>query len=293
MRRARTVSISPTFHFACAACIAACSGRSVGASASFGAADGDDTYGGEIETTDASLSDDFGEPANPLPLSTPSSTVDAAALANANQGANADADVLDADPNADATAKDAGPDGSCASPLVPGDVAIDELMIESVAGTGDYGEWIEVRSNVDCMANLRGLHGECPRGAKVATFDVMEDTWVPARGSFVIADSGDPAVNHDLPGLLLLWFGQPGDVLRNKGSTITLSLDGVLLDTVTYPALALKVGSSWAFPSDCDPSSRSDFGRWKQSTASWFPAFLGTPNGPNVDVACDDPTADP
>ena len=53
------------------------------------------------------------------------------------------------------------------------------------------------------------------------------------RGTFVVADSSDPAINHDLPGTIVVWFGHTGDVLRNMGSTITVSLDGVLLDTVT------------------------------------------------------------
>jgi hypothetical protein len=60
----------------------------------------------------------------------------------------------------------------------------------------------------------------------------------------------------------------------------------VLVDSITYPALKLSVGKSWAFPADCDPSLRSDFAKWQPSTYSFFPAFFGTPNAPNVDVQC-------
>ncbi len=182
---------------------------------------------------------------------------------------------------------DAGGGGLCAAPLSPADLMIDELMIESVAGAGDYGEWLEVTSTLDCAVNLQGLHGECPHGAKVATFDVTDDTWVPARGTFVVADSSDPVLNHYLPGTVVNWLGQPGDVLRNKGTTVTLSVAGVVIDTLTYPALTLTVGASLAFPSDCDPTLRADFTRWKTSAASWFPGFRGTPNAPNTDVSCD------
>jgi hypothetical protein len=198
-----------------------------------------------------------------------------------------DDDETDARANsAPDTAMNTTPDGACRQPLAPGDLRIDELMIESVAGAGDDGEWIEIESALDCTANLNGLHGECPRGAKVTTFDVTGDLWIPPGGTFVVADSSDPAINHDVPGMVVIWFGHTGDVLRNKGSTITVSLNGTLLDTVTYPALTLAVGDSVAFPSDCDPTLRSDFTQWKRSTASWFPGFLGTPNAPNTDVKC-------
>jgi hypothetical protein len=181
---------------------------------------------------------------------------------------------------------DAGEGGVCSKPLASGDLVIDELMIESVAGTGDYGQWLEVRSTLGCALDLRGLHGECPRGKKVATFDVTEDLWIPAFGTFLVADSSDPAINHDLPGTLIVWSGGPGDVLRKKGTTITIESGGVLVDTVTYPAFTLVVGVSVSFPSDCPDDVRSDWTNWQTSTFSWFPAFFGTPNAANDDVSC-------
>lgn len=181
---------------------------------------------------------------------------------------------------------DAGPEGVCDRPLAPGDLLIDELMIESVAGTGDYGEWIEVQNTLDCTVDLRGLHGECPSGAKVRTLDVTDDVWILPGGTFVIADSDNPAENHYLPGTIVVWSGQPGDVLRNKGGTVSLMMNGALVDTVTYPALKLTVGTSVAFPANCPANSRSDWTAWQVSNASWFPGFLGTPNAPNDDVTC-------
>jgi hypothetical protein len=179
------------------------------------------------------------------------------------------------------------PPGACPSPLSPGDLAIDELMIESVSGTGDYGQWIEVMSLLPCAVNLRALHGDCVNGAKVRTFDVTEDMWIPPLGTFLVADSADPATNHDLPLPLLVWAGQPGDVLRHKGGTIDLLVDGTLIDSLTFPALKLTVGASVEFPADCDLSERTDWTAWQTSVASYFPGFLGTPNAPNTDVTCD------
>jgi hypothetical protein len=181
---------------------------------------------------------------------------------------------------------DAGPDGVCAGPPVAGDLAIDELMIESVSGAGDHGEWLEVTSTRDCALNLRGLHGECPRGAKAATFDLNADFWIPAHGTFVVADSVSPAVDHDVPQPVVAWRNSLGDVLRNKGGTVTLRTNDVVIDTLTFPALTLTVGASVAFPAGCDPATRSDFSRWETSMASWFPGFRGTPNAPNTDVTC-------
>jgi|HubBroStandDraft_2_1064218.scaffolds.fasta_scaffold23015_2 hypothetical protein len=193
----------------------------------------------------------------------------------------------DGSPDDDAPSGDDGPpEGACTQPLAPGDLVIDELMIESVAGTGDYGEWLEVASALDCTVDLRGLHGECPRGAKVVTFDVSDDLWIPPHGFFVVADSVDPTVNHDLPGVVIGWLGSPGDVLRNDGTTITLSVAGTVIDTLTYPELSLTVGASMEFPSDCAPSQRTDFSTWQTATASWFPGFEGTPSAANTDVSC-------
>lgn len=181
---------------------------------------------------------------------------------------------------------DAGPDGICAPALSPGSLVIDELMIASVAGTGDYGEWLEVASGQDCAIDLIGLHGECPKGNKVITFDVPFHFWLPAKGTFIVADSSDPAINHDLPGAIIAWSGEPGDVLRNEGTTVTLLLDGTIIDSIVYPNLRATPGVSISFPSGCSPPQRADWTMWQPSITSWFPGYFGTPNAPNSDVQC-------
>ena len=230
---------------------------------------------------------DDGGPVVALPPADPATTDDASAI---DPGGDAGSPMDDeAGLTVDAQAGpplDAGPGGICPPPLLPGYLVIDELMIASVVGTGDHGEWLEVRSTRACALNLRGLHGDCPNGARVHTLDVEDDVWIPAKGTFVVADSSNTAINHDLPGVVVVWAGAPGDVLRNKGGTVTLTANGVLVDSVTYPSLALTPGASLAFADDCPPSARSDFTRWQTSVASWFPGFLGTPNAPNVDVHC-------
>ncbi len=181
---------------------------------------------------------------------------------------------------------DAGEGGVCPAPPGPRDLAIVELMIESTAGTGDHGEWIEVASTLGCALNLNGLSGNCPTGAKVSTFEITTDVWIPALGTFVVADSENPAINHALPGLVVPWSGEPGDVLRNAGATVTLLSNGAIVDSVTSPALKLTPGVSVAFPRDCPAALRPQWTAWQASIVSWFPAFRGTPNAPNDDVQC-------
>jgi hypothetical protein len=174
----------------------------------------------------------------------------------------------------------------CTTPFAPGDLAIVEMMIASQPGVGDHGEWLEVQNRRGCTANINGLRGEAPHGAGLRTVDVTVDTWVSSGGSFIVADSSDPALNHGLPGTVITWAGQPADVLHNGGDTLTLSVNGTVIDSVTYPALTLTACTSKSFPADCAPDQRANWKEWQDSTVSFSPAFYGTPNAPNLDVAC-------
>jgi hypothetical protein len=194
--------------------------------------------------------------------------------------------VPEAESGSSAPPLDAGSTGTCTAPPGPGDLIIDELMIESVDGTGDYGQWLEVMSTLPCAVNLRNLQGQCVNGAKVRTFYVTDDLWIPPGGTFLVADSADPAINNDLPGTLITWSGQPGDVLRKLGGTATLLSGETIVDSLTWPKMTLTPGTSIEFPSDCDPSLRTDFSSWQLAVSSWFPGFYGTPNAPNDDVQC-------
>lgn len=182
--------------------------------------------------------------------------------------------------------RDSASDAPCTQALEPGVLVVDEMMIESVAGTGDYGQWIEITSTSSCAVDLNGLHAECPVGSKVRTLDVGQDVWIPPGGRFIIADSTDPAINHYLPGTVLAWDGDPGSVLRKDGGTVSLMANGAIVDSVTWPKMAVVVGASVAFPDDCPPSERGDWTKWQTSTACWFPGFYGTPSAPNTDVSC-------
>ncbi len=182
-------------------------------------------------------------------------------------------------------AADTGP-VDCAS-LAPGDLVIVELMVASQSGSGDHGEWLEVKSTRACRLNLRGLHVESPRGPTSDTVDVTSDTYLAGGGSFLVADSTDATINHGLSGMVLAWQGSVGDALKNSGDTVALSIGGVLLDSITYDTtLPWLPGASLEFPASCAPSARTTWSSWRYPSQTYGGLYIGTPNGPNVDVAC-------
>lgn len=173
----------------------------------------------------------------------------------------------------------------CSGGLKAGDLAIVEIMIASKSGSGDSGEWVEIRSTRDCWLHLAGVSVESPRGTSgVDTASVSGAVDLAPNGTFVVADSDDATKNHGLTGTVLSWDAT--DVLKNDGDTITVKLGEVQIDKVTYPNLAAATaGNSVAFPADCESADRSDWLKWTASTDE-YGTLKGTPNGPNSDVAC-------
>jgi hypothetical protein len=189
---------------------------------------------------------------------------------------------------ADAGPADAGPIPKvyCDGPLAAGDLVLDELLVASRSGSGDDGEWVEIRSTRDCWLKLKGLTVASPRGAATTNqAQIAEDYELDPHGTFVVADSTDPLKNHGLPGKVFAW--DAADVLKNDGDVLKLELGATVIDTHTYPAFSnLTPGRSLAFPDDCAPGVRSDWTRWSLSFAEWKPTWKGTPNATNSDVAC-------
>jgi hypothetical protein len=185
-------------------------------------------------------------------------------------------------------ASDGGPVDKtyCLGPLAAGDLAIVELMISSRSGSGDDGEWVEIRSTRDCWLVLDGVAVESPRGTAAPNVATVAAGLELAPGAtFVVAGSADPGKNHGVPAPVFAWNAT--DVLKNDGDTVTVKAGGVVVDTLTYPALSnLTPGRSLAFPSDCAAGDRADWQRWSLTFASFAAGFQGTPNAPNADVAC-------
>jgi hypothetical protein len=248
--------------------------------------------------------DDPGEPVLPPPRPPDYDDPDSSALGGAGERGR---DAAGPKPEAGARppAEDAGvpppppppTDGGvttppqCPNPLGQGDLAIVEFMIQSQAGPGDRGEWVEIQSTRNCNLNVRGLHVESPRGAGPPdAVDVTDDLILPPNGTLIVADTLQPDLNHNLPGTVLSWNAT--DALKNDGDTIRLSVGGQLVDALTYGSWVLHVGRTVSFPVDCTWSQRSDWARWSWSFHVWQDApdggvpMKGTPNADNDDVTC-------
>jgi hypothetical protein len=173
---------------------------------------------------------------------------------------------------------DAGTAKPC-GPLAPGDLAIVEMMISSVTGQGDKGEWVEVQNTRDCTLTVSGLAFESPRGSATDRAEVTETLVLAPRSTFVV---GGP--NVTIPGKLFRWTGS--DVLKNSGDTARLVTTSAVIDEVTYPGYAFTTGVSLSFPTACSWTDRTSWDRWSASFKEWSPGFKGTPNADNTDVAC-------
>ncbi len=174
----------------------------------------------------------------------------------------------------------------CTGPMNAGDVKIVEMMIASVSGSGDRGEWIEMQNTLSCILNINGLSVQSPRGNSTDSANVTTDTLIPPGGAFVIADSSSSSDNHALPTAAVVATFEDYDVLKNSGDTINVFSGATLVDTLTYPSLAITAGRSLAFPADCQWSDRASWARWSMSFNVWSSPYEGTPGADNSDVSC-------
>lgn len=208
---------------------------------------------------------------------------------------SSDAGTYTAERKADAGRRDAqAPDAArsgdagrqmCPGPAGPGDLLITELMISSIKGAGDRGEWVEIRSTRNCWLNLLGVRIESPRGTDSDGFTFDTAFELPPQGSFIVAGSTEATTNGNLPGYVFSW--NASDVLKNDGDTVRVLLGSAVLDAVTYPRISnLVPGRSAAFPIDCRPEERANWARWSFSFYGYYGTFIGTPNTDNDDVAC-------
>ena len=236
---------------------------------------GDDFFGDDPTTSEEGLS----------PTANADSGAFTPAAARPASGSKDDAGAVTVDAGAD----DSGVAPAkvyCSGPLAAGDVVVTEMLITSRAGTGDDGEWVELTSTRSCWLKLQGLSIESPRGATATNaVTIADDYELAPKGSFVVADSNDPAKNHALPGKVYAWGAS--DVMKNDGDTVSVKLGATVVDSVTYPAFSnLEAGRTLAFPSDCPAGVRSDWTRWSLTFDAYSAGFEGTPNAANDDVAC-------
>jgi len=188
-------------------------------------------------------------------------------------------------PQNDSGVADAGAPTMCASGVAAGDLAIVELTISSRAGSGDPGEWFEVKSTRTCILDIGGIVIASPRGTSSDSLTIPAGTVLDPGGTFIVAGTADATKNNGLPGPLFAF--EKTDVLKNDGDTISITKGATTIDALTYPKFSLlSVGVSLSFPSDCPAGARSDWARWSVSQTSFATSQKGTPNAPNADVTC-------
>jgi len=236
--------------------------------------------GGAHQPGDSGGYEDNGGWSQPLPDPLEASTIedDSGVLSVGDRPSDAGAD------SGGTPSNDGGAATNCQGPLGAGDVKIVELMIESVSGSGDKGEWIELENTRSCIVNLNGVSVQSPRGTGSDAASITSDVFVQPGASVVIADSSDPNDNHQLPGVVASFASY--DVLKNSGDTVEVYLGTTLIDALTYPQLALTPGRSVSFPSDCAWTDRASWSRWSGSFHVWSSPFQGTPGADNTDVTC-------
>ena len=159
-------------------------------------------------------------------------------------------------------------------------------MVSSRTGSGDQGEWVEVRNTRTCWLKLTNVTVESTRGQAapdIAT--IAGDLELGPNGTFVVAGSADPAKNNGIPGAVYAWTTT--DILKNDGDSIAVKAGATVVDEVTYPAFNnLTPGRALAFPADCAAADRTDWTRWSLTFDEFSTGFKGTPNAANGDVAC-------
>jgi hypothetical protein len=235
----------------------------------------------------------------PIDLEPPDPPTLEAGVVDDDSGVFAPSRPREAGAPTDAAVVDAGVVPNCPNYLT-GSLRVDELMIASRDGSGDKGEWVELRNYALCTLSLDGLVVRSPRGTGVDQASLTGISLAPGE-SVVIANTLVPVDNHFLPGRVRPFVATTApasdagaiataDALKNDGDTIDvvrLGAPDVLLEHFTYPKFAnLPRAVSLAFPNDCEESARVDFARWSTSARSWTLGFTGTPNAPNDDVTC-------
>ncbi|MBM4355747.1 MAG: lamin tail domain-containing protein [Deltaproteobacteria bacterium] len=194
------------------------------------------------------------------------------------------------------TGKQCGPDGcgglcgACAEdvlcmggicafapPPSPGDLAVNELMIDPAAVPDKTGEWFEVL----CLGSQAvDLWGVTVRSGTKEAFEV--DRSLPALPGqlLLFARSGDPSLN----GGIEPDFAYSGLQLSNESDSITLEFAGELLDSACYspPSFKIKPGITYGVDPWLADSELNDYPQaWCHAKSKMADGDKGTPGAVN------------
>ncbi|RMG98095.1 MAG: hypothetical protein D6705_06685 [Deltaproteobacteria bacterium] len=162
-----------------------------------------------------------------------------------------------------------------AEPPAPGDLVITEVMPDPSAAADADGEWFEVLVTAD--VDLNGLELGTEPGAPKETVSDPSCLRVAAGTRLVFARNSDPAANGGLPTVdRTFGFGLP-----NAGGGLVLSVDGTVLDAVTWSGTTAGAARNLD-PNAEDPTANDDPNAWCDATAVYGDGDLGTPGQANT-----------
>lgn len=143
-----------------------------------------------------------------------------------------------------------------------GDIVISEIMPKSVAGSPDYGEYVELYNPTNKTIELKGL--TLRYKAVTVVIGAGIDSLLLDPGKYlVLGRSSDKATNGGVP---VNWAWGASIALSNSGGDLAIESEGVVIDAASNDA-----GSAWCLSSNL-PGAPT-FGS---------PPLFGTPGGPSV-----------
>ncbi|NUN14187.1 MAG: lamin tail domain-containing protein [Myxococcales bacterium] len=161
-------------------------------------------------------------------------------------------------------------------------IVVNEIMVDPAGVPDSAGEWIELFNTTATPININGwsLHDGAGENHIIQPGGAL---FVPAGGMVILGPSKDPATN----GGLRIAYAYLGFTLDNNADKIILlDKNGVEVDRVEYnvaTGFPIVAGASMAL---IDPVlNNNTASSWKTSTALAVTGDLGTPLGPNLDVA--------
>ncbi len=184
---------------------------------------------------------------------------------------------FDAGPGPDAGPRpDAGPGGGCSAD--PATVTISEIMISSQSGSGDRGEWFELRNEMPCTVSLAGV--DIVSGGVTHTIAAATLT---AGGYLVLAQSADAGENH---GLTPDYVYGPSLSFGNGGGSLSLENGGTEIARVSWGSTDYRRSASRQLSAGARETEALSDARWCDSTAVYSMAtggpFNGTPGMANA-----------
>lgn len=212
--------------------------------------------------------------------------VDAGGPMDAGPGGLPDAGPMDAGgpsdagPPFDAGPFDAGPPidaGDCAADAAT--ITISEIMISSQSGSGDFGEWFEIRNEASCTVSLAGLEIRSGSGTHTITSGLLT-----AGGFAVLARSGDANLNH---GLSTDYVYGSAISFSNGGGTLSIFNGADEVARVSWGSTEFARSASRQLSRSAPETTALGSAVWCNSAAvySMSPGgpYLGTPGMQNAD----------